>query len=133
MLIIGALMHLVEGPANGFTSIPIAVYWAVTTMTTVGFGDIVPRTDLGRAIATLMMLMGWGVLAVPTGGHHALARAFAPGRDPHAIVGREIHVHHRVRRVIGVLATHHPFVGKSVALPGAWVQAIRVAPSAATR
>ena len=64
---LGTVMYVIEGPQNGFTSIPIAVYWAVTTMTTVGFGDIVPRTDLGRAIATIMMLMGWGVLAVPTG------------------------------------------------------------------
>jgi voltage-gated potassium channel len=64
---LGTVMYVIEGPANGFTSIPIAIYWAVTTMTTVGFGDIVPQTAAGRAIATLMMLMGWGVLAVPTG------------------------------------------------------------------
>jgi voltage-gated potassium channel len=63
----GTVMYVVEGPHNGFTSIPVAVYWAVTTMTTVGFGDIAPKTDLGRFIASLMMLMGWGVLAVPTG------------------------------------------------------------------
>ncbi len=63
----GTLMYVVEGPANGFTSIPVAVYWAITTMTTVGFGDITPKTDLGRTIASLMMLVGWGVLAVPTG------------------------------------------------------------------
>ncbi len=58
---------MVEGPANGFTSIPTSIYWAISTMTTVGFGDITPKTDLGRAIASLMMLLGWGVLAVPTG------------------------------------------------------------------
>ena len=63
----GTVMYVVEGPANGFTSIPVSVYWAITTMTTVGFGDITPRTDLGRFIASLTMLMGWGVLAVPTG------------------------------------------------------------------
>jgi voltage-gated potassium channel len=63
----GTVMYVIEGPDNGFTSIPVAVYWAVTTMTTVGFGDITPHTDLGRFIASLMMLMGWGVLAVPTG------------------------------------------------------------------
>lgn len=65
--IMGTLMYVVEGPANGYTSIPIGVYWAITTMTTVGFGDITPQTDLGRAIASLMMLLGWGTLAVPTG------------------------------------------------------------------
>jgi voltage-gated potassium channel len=63
----GTVVYVIEGPANGFTSIPISVYWAITTMTTVGFGDITPKTDLGRFIASLMMLMGWGVLAVPTG------------------------------------------------------------------
>jgi len=67
VLVIGTLMYVVEGPANGFTSIPTAVYWAITTMTTVGFGDITPKTDLGRLIASAMMLLGWGTLAVPTG------------------------------------------------------------------
>jgi voltage-gated potassium channel len=65
--ILGSVMYVVEGPANGFTSIPVAIYWAITTITTVGFGDISPKTDLGRFIASCMMLMGWGVLAVPTG------------------------------------------------------------------
>jgi voltage-gated potassium channel len=67
VLVMGTLMYVVEGPANGFTSIPVGVYWAITTMTTVGFGDITPKTDLGRLIASVMMLMGWGTLAVPTG------------------------------------------------------------------
>ncbi|MEN9886143.1 MAG: hypothetical protein RL758_721 [Pseudomonadota bacterium] len=67
VFVIGTLMYVIEGPQNGFTSIPTSVYWAITTMTTVGFGDITPKTDLGRAVASLMMLMGWGVLAVPTG------------------------------------------------------------------
>jgi voltage-gated potassium channel len=67
MLVAGTVMYVVEGPENGFTSIPTAMYWAVTTMTTVGFGDITPKTDLGRAISSMMMLLGWGVLAVPTG------------------------------------------------------------------
>ncbi|HET8696377.1 MAG TPA: ion transporter [Gammaproteobacteria bacterium] len=64
---LGTVMYVVEGPANGFTSIPVSVYWAITTMTTVGFGDITPHTDFGRFVASVMMLMGWGVLAVPTG------------------------------------------------------------------
>jgi voltage-gated potassium channel len=67
VLIMGTVMYVVEGPENGFTSIPVSVYWAITTITTVGFGDITAKTDLGRAIASLMMLLGWGILAVPTG------------------------------------------------------------------
>ena len=67
VLVMGTLMYVVEGPDNGFSSIPTSVYWAITTMTTVGFGDIAPRTDLGRMIASMMMLLGWGTLAVPTG------------------------------------------------------------------
>ena len=65
--IAGTLMYVVEGPENGFTSIPVGIYWAITTMTTVGFGDVTPNTDLGRFIASVMMLLGWGTLAVPTG------------------------------------------------------------------
>jgi voltage-gated potassium channel len=67
VLILGTVLYVVEGPENGFTSIPVSVYWAITTVTTVGFGDITPKTDLGRFIASLMMLLGWGTLAVPTG------------------------------------------------------------------
>ena len=67
VLVMGTLMYVVEGPANGFATIPTSVYWAITTMTTVGFGNITPRTDMGRFIASMMMLLGWGTLAVPTG------------------------------------------------------------------
>ena len=67
VVIMGTVMYVVEGPRNGFTSIPTSVYWAITTMTTVGFGDITPKTDFGRLIASMMMLLGWGTLAVPTG------------------------------------------------------------------
>lgn len=66
-VVMGTLMYVVEGPANGFTSIPMGVYWAITTLTTVGFGDITPHTPVGRLIASVMMLLGWGTLAVPTG------------------------------------------------------------------
>ncbi|WP_215289770.1 ion transporter [Polynucleobacter sp. MWH-CaK5] len=67
VMVLGTLMYVIEGPANGFTSIPTSIYWAISTMTTVGFGDITPKTDLGRFITSIMMLMGWGTLAVPTG------------------------------------------------------------------
>jgi len=67
VLIAGAVMYVVEGEVNGFTSIPVAVYWAVVTMTTVGFGDIVPQTVLGRILASMLMIMGYGLIAVPTG------------------------------------------------------------------
>jgi len=67
VVVLGSLMYVVEGPKNGFTSVPTSVYWAITTLTTVGFGDITPKTDLGRLISSLMMLLGWGTLAVPTG------------------------------------------------------------------
>lgn len=67
VLLMGTVMYIVEGPENGFTSIPTSVYWAITAVTTVGFGDLTPKTDIGRAIASLMMLTGWGILAVPTG------------------------------------------------------------------
>jgi voltage-gated potassium channel len=67
VLVMGTVMYVVEGPDNGFTSIPTSVYWAISTVTTVGFGDITPKTDLGRLIASFMMLLGWGILAVPTG------------------------------------------------------------------
>jgi voltage-gated potassium channel len=67
VLILGTLMYVVEGPKHGYTSIPVAIYWAIVTMTTVGYGDITPQTGLGKAIASFMMLLGWGILAVPTG------------------------------------------------------------------
>ena len=84
VLISGTLVYLVERPENGFTSIPSSVYWAITTVTTVGFGDIAPKTELGRFIASLMMLLGWGILAVPTGIVTAemTVRRWTPLRSP---------------------------------------------------
>lgn len=67
ILILGTVMYVVEGPDNGFTSIPMSMYWATVTITTVGYGDIVPHTPVGKAIASFMVLLGWGILAVPTG------------------------------------------------------------------
>ena len=66
-IITGTLMYLVEGPENGFTNIPLSIYWAIVTLTTVGFGDIHPLTPLGRFIASFIMIVGYGVIAVPTG------------------------------------------------------------------
>lgn len=65
--IIGTVMYIVEGPEAGFYSIPISIYWAIVTMTTVGFGDITPLTPLGQAIAAFVMLLGYSIIAVPTG------------------------------------------------------------------
>ena len=78
-LLMGTLLYVIEGPERGYTSIPMSVYWAIVTMTTVGYGDITPHTDLGRLIAALMMLLGWGILAVPTGivSAEMTARRFA--------------------------------------------------------
>jgi voltage-gated potassium channel len=67
VVIMGALMYMVEGGENGFDSIPRGMYWAVVTMTTVGFGDITPKTVVGQFIASLLMIAGYGILAVPTG------------------------------------------------------------------
>ena len=67
VVILGTILFLVEGPDNGFTSVPTSIYWAISTITTVGFGDITPKTDIGRFIASLVMMFGWGILAVPTG------------------------------------------------------------------
>jgi len=66
-VIFGTLMYLIEGAESGFTSIPISVYWCIVTLTTVGFGDIAPVTPLGQLIATFIMIMGYGIIAVPTG------------------------------------------------------------------
>ncbi len=67
VIVFGSLMYLIEGAEHGFTSIPKSIYWAVSTMTTVGFGDIAPQTALGQALASLIMIMGYGIIAVPTG------------------------------------------------------------------
>jgi voltage-gated potassium channel len=67
VVVLGTVMYVIEGPRHGFTSIPVSIYWAVTTMTTVGFGDLAPTTAAGRGVASIVMLLGWGILAVPTG------------------------------------------------------------------
>jgi len=65
--VFGALMYIVEGPQNGFTSIPKSIYWAIVTTTTVGYGDIAPHTAIGQMIAALVMITGYAIIAIPTG------------------------------------------------------------------
>ena len=102
LTIIGSLMYLIEGEENGFTDIPTSMYWAVVTLTTVGYGDVSPVTPLGRALASLVMILGYSIIAVPTGivtseltrpsGRRVLLRpgpgpcrqCGAPGHDPDA-------------------------------------------------
>ncbi|MCA9709301.1 MAG: ion transporter [Myxococcales bacterium] len=89
-LVVGSAMYLIEGEEAGFTSIPRAMYWAIVTMTTVGYGDIAPRTELGQFLAAILMVLGYGILAVPTGivsaeivgemGHKGTAEADASGK-----------------------------------------------------
>ena len=67
MVLLGSVMYVVEGPEHGYRSIPVSVYWAVVTMTTVGYGDISPQTALGQTLAALMMIIGYSIIAVPTG------------------------------------------------------------------
>ncbi len=67
VVILGSVIYLVEGRQNGFTSIPLSIYWAIVTITTVGYGDIAPVTPLGQMIASFIMLLGYGIIAVPTG------------------------------------------------------------------
>ena len=66
-IILGTLMYMIEGPENGFTSIPKSVYWTIVTLTTVGFGDITPHTPLGQLLSVVIMVLGYGIIAVPTG------------------------------------------------------------------
>jgi voltage-gated potassium channel len=95
MLIAGATMYLIEGEKSGFTSIPKSIYWAIVTMTTVGYGDIAPQTVIGQVLASVIMIMGYGIIAVPTGimtveisaaARHAVSTEACDscGRDGHA-------------------------------------------------
>ncbi|MGF1635533.1 MAG: ion transporter [Cyclobacteriaceae bacterium] len=67
VVITGTTMYNIEGPANGFTSIPISIYWTIVTLTTVGYGDIAPQTPMGQMLASVLMILGYGIIAVPTG------------------------------------------------------------------
>lgn len=81
--IFGSVLYVIEGPDNGFTSIPLSIYWAVVTLTTVGYGDISPKTPLGQAIASMVMITGYAIIAVPTGIFTAeLTRTMRPQLQP---------------------------------------------------
>ncbi len=67
VVIMGTIMYLIEGETNGFTSIPLSIYWAIVTLTTVGYGDISPQTPFGQFMASIIMIMGYAIIAVPTG------------------------------------------------------------------
>jgi len=67
VIIFGSMMYFIEGGENGFTSIPRSIYWAIVTLTTVGYGDISPKTNIGQTLAALIMIIGYGIIAIPTG------------------------------------------------------------------
>jgi voltage-gated potassium channel len=67
VIVLGSLMYIIEGAKSGFTSIPKSIYWAIVTLTTVGYGDISPQTELGQMLAAVIMILGYGIIAVPTG------------------------------------------------------------------
>jgi voltage-gated potassium channel len=87
VVVMGTVMYVVEGEAHGFTSIPTSMYWAVVTMTTVGYGDIAPKTGLGQLLAAMLMILGYAIIAVPTGivsaelarTHRPMSRQACPG------------------------------------------------------
>ena len=81
VLIMGATMYVIEGKSSGFTSIPRAMYWAVVTVTTVGYGDLAPRTHLGQAVAALAMVLGYSIIIIPT-GIFSLELARAASKQP---------------------------------------------------
>jgi voltage-gated potassium channel len=67
VVILGSMMYLIEGAEHGFTSIPVSIYWAIVTLTTVGYGDLSPKTPLGQALSVVVMILGYSIIAVPTG------------------------------------------------------------------
>jgi voltage-gated potassium channel len=94
VVLIGSLIYVVEGPANGFTSIPNSMYWAVVTLTTVGYGDLSPRTPAGKLLASVVMILGYAIIAVPTGivtSELTAARGRGHSRQACPACGREGH------------------------------------------
>ncbi|HYH08220.1 MAG TPA: ion transporter [Thermoanaerobaculia bacterium] len=94
VVVIGSLIYVVEGPANGFTDIPLSMYWAIVTLTTVGYGDISPQTPLGKLLASFVMIIGYAIIAVPTGivtSELTAARNRGHSRQSCPVCGREGH------------------------------------------
>ncbi|WP_417588424.1 ion transporter [Owenweeksia hongkongensis] len=91
VFIMGTVMYLVEGRENGFTSIPVSIYWCIVTLTTVGYGDIAPQTTLGQMIASVIMILGYGIIAVPTG---IVTSEIARANQTKADENKKLH-HHR--------------------------------------
>lgn len=85
VVVIGSMMYVVEGSAHGFTSIPVSMYWAVVTLTTVGYGDLSPKTPLGQALASVVMILGYGIIAVPTG---IVTAELTAGTRAHGVSGQ---------------------------------------------
>ena len=100
VVILGSIMYLVEGIENGFTNIPESIYWAIVTITTVGYGDIAPATPTGKFIASVIMLIGYGIIAVPTGiittEIALMSRSEKKGHEACPGCGREGHDHNAV-------------------------------------
>ena len=100
VIVVGSVMYLIEGPQSGFTSIPKGVYWAIVTLTTVGYGDIAPTTPVGQALAAFVMILGYGIIAVPTGIVTAEIAALPSGgglglavlRKPSDVVGSVLEI-----------------------------------------
>ena len=80
-IILGTVMYMIEGAENGYTNIPKSIYWAIVTLTTVGFGDIAPQTPLGQLIASVIMILGYSIIAIPTGIVSAEMNKTTPDHD----------------------------------------------------
>ncbi|MFP5246626.1 MAG: ion transporter [Thermoanaerobaculia bacterium] len=94
VVLISALIYVIEGPSNGFTSIPVSMYWTIVTLTTVGYGDLSPQTPLGKFVASFVMIIGYAIIAVPTGivtSELTAARGRGHSRQSCPSCGREGH------------------------------------------
>jgi voltage-gated potassium channel len=109
-------MYVIEGPEHGFTSIPKGIYWAIVTLTTVGFGDIVPKTPLGQVVSSLVMITGYSIIAVPTGIFTAELANAMRGDTCSTLPGVRKNSHEPARRSALVAAMHCSKTGISKAL-----------------